>query len=793
MHSDRSLYTMTLKATDCGSPTQSTETTLRIQVVPSTRYPSKSSPSTIVLSPMEGLPPGSLLGSLAPKTPHGSRMYTLLDDSHGIFIVDGQTGNIFLVGDLDFETQSRFSFRVSIEEVRDVSVGYVPPYVVQVEVEVQDRNDHSPTFPEDPLTFVVPEDAQVGSSVFTFQASDRDGTGPNSQVRYSLIRQEPGSPGSTFRLDPETGVLHLAQALDREEIPSYLLVVEASDRPLNISQQRATSVTARVFISDRNDHFPNFITPEMVWLPEDLPIGSTAIYVVAQDLDLGDNGKVSYQLVGGNEEGRFQLHPSTGALTVVRPLDREAVPGYNLTILALDHGSPRLSSTQTLWVSLLDVNDEVPSFDKSHYDAIVQENLAAGTTVLRLQAIDRDMGQSGQVTYGGVTGEEFALDPETGVLTTKVQLDREQKDLYRLIVYARDGGSPPRVSEAEVQINVGDENDHTPTFERDLVFLDVPENQEPLDLCIVSAWDPDTGDNGRLEYRLIGGDSSGDFILDSSSGTLSTARPLDRESTSKYQLVVSVSDGGIPPLSATAVVNINVLDLNDNTPTFSSSTFNTEIPEDAPVGRLVLEMSAQDPDDGPYGQTTYYLSNGTQGAFYIDPVTGRITTATLLDRERRASYTFRVWAMDSDAVGPLSSEATVTVTVRDVNDNAPTFLRSPFNVNLSRTTPTKRAIAAMKADDKDAGANASILYRLAPASAKGGFSVDPYTGEVRLLEPLGQMTPQERTVFVLASDLGEPSLSSTAVLVVHLRDEALQGPRFPQDTIEFSLPENSKK
>ncbi|XP_018105995.1 protocadherin-16 [Xenopus laevis] len=791
IQADRSLYTMTLRASDCGVPTRSTETTLHIQVIPSSRYPSKSNPSTLVLSPMEGLAPGSLLGSLAPKMPHGSRIYTLLDDPHGIFMVDGQTGSIFLVGELDFESQPRFSFRVSVEEVREVSVGYVPPYVVHIEVEVQDRNDHSPTFPEDPLTLVVPEDSQVGSSVFTFQASDHDGPGPNSQVRYSLLRQDPGSSGSTFRLDAETGVLYVAQALDREEVPSYLLVVEASDQAVNVSQQRSTSVTARVFISDRNDHPPQFITPSLVWLPEDLPVGSTAIYMVAQDPDLGDNGKVGYQLVGGNDEGKFKLHPSSGALTVVRTLDRETTKGYNLTVLAMDHGSPRLSSTQTLSVSLLDVNDEAPSFEKPHYDAQVQENQAAGTTVLRLVALDRDLGQSGHVTYGGVSGDEFALDPETGVLTTKVPLDRETKELYKLTVYARDGGFPPRVSEVGVQVSVGDENDHTPTFEKDLVFLEVPENQEPLELCTLSAWDPDGGDNGRLEYRLIDGDSSGDFTLDSTTGKLSTSHPLDRETTSKYHLVVSVSDGGNPPLSATAMVNINVLDLNDNTPTFGTSEFSAEIPEEAPVGSLVLHLSALDPDDGPNGQTTYHLSNGTQGAFHIDPLTGRITTATQLDRERRATYTFLVWAMDSDATGHRSTEATVTVLVRDVNDNAPAFLRSPFHLNLSANTPTKRSIGAMKAEDKDAGANASILYRLAPASAKGGFAVDPYTGEVRLLEPLNGMSPKERTVFVQATDLGEPPLSSTAVLVVHLREEAPQGPRFPQETIEVTLPENS--
>uniref|UniRef100_A0A8C5MXL6 Protocadherin-16 n=1 Tax=Leptobrachium leishanense TaxID=445787 RepID=A0A8C5MXL6_9ANUR len=792
-HSERSLYTMTVQASDIGNPARSSEVTVRIQILPTTRYAIKPNPSAIVLSPMEGLPPGSLLGSVAPKNLYGSAMYTLLDDPHGIFMVDGRTGNLFLVKELDFEFQARYSLRVNVEELREVSGLYIPPRVVQVEIDVQDKNDHAPQFTDDPVTIVVQEDALVSSSVFTFQAIDQDGPGPNSQVLYSLKRQEPDSAPQAFHLDKESGVLSVARLLDREDIPSYVLVVEASDCPVNASQRRTTSVTARVFLSDHNDHTPLFITPTSLWIHEDLPVDSTILYLVAQDPDLGDNGRIGYQLLAGNEEGRFHLHPSTGALSLCRTIDREETPGYNLTVVALDHGSPSLSSTQTLSVSILDVNDETPTFEKSQYDGRVQENQAAGVTILKLHAIDRDLGPWGHVTYGGVTGNEFSLNPETGILTTKRPLDRETKEVYMLTVYAQDGGSPPRMSEVNVRVHVGDENDHAPSFERESVSLEVPENQDPLTLCKLSAWDPDKGRNGQLHYVIIDGDTAGDFSLDASLGTLSTTHPLDRETASNHRLVVQVHDGGNPSLSATTVVSITVLDLNDNAPTFSSGAFSAEVPEDAPVGSLVLQLTAHDLDDGPNGQTKFHLSNGTHGAFHIDPQTGRITTATSLDRERRAAYTFLAWVLDSDPSQPKSAEAIITLTVRDVNDNPPTFLRSPFHVNLSRNTPTKRALAAMRAEDKDAGANASILYRLAPASTTGGFSVDPYTGEVRLLEPLENMSPKERTVFVVASDLGEPSLSSTAVLVIHLREEATQGPRFPRDSTDINLAENSPK
>ncbi|XP_075710878.1 protocadherin-16-like, partial [Rhinoderma darwinii] len=479
------------------------------------------------------------------------------------------------------------------------------------------------------------------------------------------------------------------------------------------------------------------------------------------------------------------------ALSVVRALDREETAEYNLTLVVLDYGSPRLSSTQTLSVSVLDVNDEIPTFEKTRYEGNVKENQAAGTTVLRLKAVDGDLGPGGHITYGGVTGDEFSLDPESGILITKKPLDREKNDVYKLTAYAQDGGSPPKVSEIKIHVTVGDDNDNVPIFESDSIFLEVPENQEPITLCVLRAWDPDTGSNGRLQYHVIDGDQSQDFSLDSSTGALSTSRALDRESVSEYQLTVLVHDSGDPSLSASTTITVSVLDLNDNSPTFSASSFNAEVPEGAPVGSLVLKLTALDPDYGSNGRTTFHLSNGTQGAFHIDPLTGHITTAIQLDRERRAAYTFLAWVMDSDPSGPRSAEASVTVIVKDVNDNPPAFLRSPFHLNLSRNTPTKRTLAAMRAEDKDAGANASILYRLAPNSGTGRFSVDPYTGEIRLLEPLDGMSQRERTVFVQASDLGEPPLSTTAVLVIHVREEAPRGPRFPRDANEFSLSENS--
>lgn len=290
-------------------------------------------------------------------------------------------------------------------------------------------------------------------------------------------------------------------------------------------------------------------------------------------------------------------------------------------------------------------------------------------------------------------------------------------------------------------------------------------------------------------FSFLDGDPEQDFILDPVSGVLSTARALDREQVAFYSLTVVVQDHGTPPRSATMTVNVRVLDLNDNAPGFAQASYVVEVPEDLPVGSLVLQLEAEDPDEGTNGQVTYYLGNESLGMFQIEPQSGRIRSAQELDRERQPSYSFLAKAVDSAPWEPKSAAVRVTVTVRDVNDHAPAFLHSPVTVSLSRHTPLKQVVATMRAEDRDAGANASILYRL--ATPNSAFSINSYTGDIQLLQPLSSLSQRQRTLFILATDLGQPALSSTGVVVIHVQEEPYRGLRFPRSTSEVVLPENA--
>ncbi|TSK49682.1 Protocadherin-16 [Bagarius yarrelli] len=794
-HAERPEYTFSVMATDRGSPPHSSTATLRIQVLSSNKETSNSNQISILLNPVEGAKPGSVIGSVRNPETHsfsesGQVTYTIVGgtDQDGTFVVDRHTGDVYLACELDFEHVSRYTLKI---EVDDFSTTLPRSHFVNLEIHVQDSNDHSPEFPEDPVTIVVPENLEPGSSVYTFQAADKDGSGPNSELSYSIIHQWPIS-SDLLLLDPSTGILTLGQSLDHENISSLLLVVQATDSALDVSQRRHGKVTSRIFITDVNDNAPVFTSPMVVSVMEDQPVGFVLLYVMAQDPDQGENGRVSYRIQEGHAEGKFSINPNTGSLSILKPINREEQAQFNLTLVAEDHGVPRLFSTQQLTVQVIDVNDEIPVFQESVYEAFIMENQPAGATVLVVSASDLDQGSNGIVTYGGLRDDIFTIHPVTGVITTTRSLDRETTEDYTVTVYAKDSGFPSNFAKATVRITVLDENDNRPAFGRVYYSLEVPENQEPVTLFTLRAADPDSGDSGVVQYKITDGDPTGDFYLDKKSGTLSSSKALDREKKARYTLTVEARDLGTPSLSSTATLDISVLDLNDNSPVFTSSSYMVEINEDAPEGTFVLEVTALDKDEGSNGQVVYFLSQESKGTFIVDQHNGRIVTAATLDREKVASYSFQVFAVDNSAGNPRNTSAQVTIHILDVNDNAPFFITDPLIINVSSNSFSgHRVLATMRAEDKDFGANGSVFYRF--ANPVKGFTINSLTGDIQPTEKLHGLTQSQRTLIVQAMDQGSPPQSSLGVVVVYIREQSYNGIRFSRNSRDVSLQENAAK
>ncbi|KAM6946229.1 LOW QUALITY PROTEIN: protocadherin-16 [Aplochiton taeniatus] len=784
--SERAEYTLTVTASDRGLPSLSSSCPLRIQVLSTTKANSHS----LSFNALEEAKPGSVIGSVRPRDrAAGQVTYTLVGggERDGTFVVDRATGDVYLARTLDYERTARYTLQV---EVDDLSPPLPSSTLVTLDIAVRDANEHAPRFPQDPVTVAISEDAEAGSSVYCFQATDLDGSGPNSELRYSVLHQWPQGP-DLLTLDPATGVLRLGQPLDHEATPSLVLVVQATDSPLNASRRRSASVTARLFVTDENDNAPTFGSPTAVSVMEDQPVGFVVLYVGARDADHGENGRVAYRIRAGNAGGTFSLNPNTGSLSILKPLDREEREFFNLTIVAVDHGLPQLSSSQLLCIQVMDVNDEAPWFQESHYEAQIEENRPPGTTVLVVSASDLDQGPNGEVTYGIVSPDSFTVNPATGAVTTTRALDRERQEHYTVTVYARDGGLPPNYAKATVRVRVLDVNDNAPAFGRLFYSLEVPENMEPEVLFTLRATDQDTGDSGRMEYKISAGDPSGDFRLDSHSGVLSTTRPLDRESRASYSLTVTVQDQGSPPLSGTATVEVRLLDVNDNGPRFLSDGYTADVSEDVPIGSPVLEVTAGDLDQGANGRVTYFLRGAARGAFIVDQQTGRVITAAALDREATASYVFQVCATDSSPAAPRNASAPVTVHVRDVNDNAPLFVQDPLVINVSAAAgAAHRVLATMRAEDRDFGANGSVFYRFAGPAP--GFSINSLTGDIQA-SAAGLRGSGQSVLIVEAMDQGSPAQSSLGVVLVYVKEQSYTGIRFSRPARDVSLQENAAK
>ncbi|CAL8331130.1 unnamed protein product [Lota lota] len=760
------------------------------------------------LSVREDTKPATTVGSAAIADSVRFRYSIAEGDGSIHFGIDPSSGDIYVNQPLDYESATQYFLVVRAQEADPHEPAGLNVSVL-VSVLLEDVNDHTPWFPDDLVTLGLREDVAAGTLVFAFHAKDADGSLGNSDLRYSLRYERDSdsdspsrvSPRCPFAIDPRTGRLTVVAPLDRETTPSLAFTVTAFDqveggRAGRRGHRKQASVTAQVFLQDVNDNRPVLVSPDTVRVVEDVEVGGLLHHVVAVDRDLGENGRVSYSIVDGDDQGVFRLEENTGLLYLSSPLDHEVRASHQLIIWAGDGGMPRLSSTQTLTVLVEDVNDHPPVFQQEVYAACVAENRNPGEPVVRLTATDGDSGKNAEVQYSLLPGpgyDLFSIHPQTGQVTTTTQLDREQQQQFTLRVLACDGGSPGLSGTTTVECSVQDENDNPPRFVQSSFQVSLPENLPPGVLHTGQASDPDLGENSTIHYSIDTGEESlgARFTIDALTGAVSSTEVLDREEQGFYTLTIRATDGGPHPLSSTTQLHVHLLDENDNSPSFSRNHYHAAVAEGLPAGTAVLELGASDPDQGPNGEVTYSLEeDGSQGAFAVDGSTGVIRTTRPLDRESRAQYTLRALATDGCAVGPQSSEVTVTVEVEDVNDNAPACARDPVNawVAATRTWRPDQVLATVTATDLDQGENGTVRYMW--SEEEGLFALNEVSGEIRLRRPLRAGFPGRR-LHVLVADRGEPALTSTCLVFVHLKGDQ-DGLLFTKKVYNSTVIENSR-
>ncbi|XP_062055036.1 protocadherin-23 [Lepus europaeus] len=767
----RASYRMTVVASDQGVPPLQGQAVVNIQVIPLSTGRVAIGQNIRHLVIPENLKPAKVM-SLRKSPDHlqhrnGKLHFSIAaDDSDGPFDVDSTSGDVFLAKDLDYEVRSHYLFRVV---AKDYSRDPAPSSTVFLSIDVEDQNDHSPSFQEELIVISVEENVPIGTLVYVFNAKDGDGSFLNSRIQYSIESHHPGV--NPFLIHPSFGTLVTAAALDRESVATVTLTVTASDRAVNVTDRRVASLIAKVVILDVNDHSPTIVSSPVAHVREDAVVGSLVHRVTARDPDAGRNGKVTYSILLGNENKAFALDKSSGLLTTACPLDYETTSQHTLTLLAVDNGIPALSSSQTLTITVLDVNDEAPVFKQRVYEASVKENQSPGEFVTRVEALDGDSGTSSKLRFEimpGASFDSFEINPDTGEVVTTTTFDREVQQVFTLRVLVRDGGVPSLSGTATVLCTVEDVNDHAPEFIVPSHAIEIPENREPGVVCTVLASDMDAGNNGAVTYHIVGGNTDGYFAINETSGELSTTQALDREHISSFTLVLLCSDLGVPPRSSSMEMHIRVLDDNDHSPSFPTLHYQTSVTEDAQVGTQVLVLSAVDEDEGLNGQVEYFLMDAASGAFTIDPTAGTVRTSHTLDREARSQHTFMAVARDRSTQGSRSTTVLITVCVIDVNDNDPVWDQNPLDVFLSSWSPPNQTAAILRAKDLDLGPNGTVTFGF--AETQSVFSIDHHTGEIQLQQsPSPERFPMWLQLRV--TDQGVPSRATTGLLVVHMEGE----------------------
>lgn len=396
---------------------------------------------------------------------------------------------------------------------------------------------------------------------------------------------------------------------------------------------------------------------------------------------------------------------------------------------------------------------------------------------MQVHATDADLGANRSVSYSVVEGDGeggvFALAPDTGIVTLRAPLDRETAAEHRLVLRAQDAGRPSCSATTTLRLTVADVNDNPPEFEFRAYRASVSELAEPgATVLRVRAASRDVGVNAEVRYALVGGDDRADFHVDPVSGALNVARPLDYERRREYLLSVQAVDGGAPPLSDLASVNVTVLDGNDNAPAFSQSAYAARVREDAPPGERVLQLIADDADSGANGRVAYSIARGDPaGVFAIDADTGYLSLAAVLDRETTASYALEVRARDR-GLPALETHTRVDVEVLDANDNPPKFARDNFSAVVQEDRPLGHPLLRLEVTDVDAPPNAApFTFDFQSGNEMGAFRLEQ-DGVLRSATRFNHRIKERYALQVRVFDNGTPPLYADAWVHVRVIEES---------------------
>lgn len=574
---------------------------------------------------------------------------------------------------LDRETESQYRLRLNAFD------GGPTPRVGSstVIVNVLDSNDNKPHFTSQQYEVSILENLPIGSVILQVQAVDRD-AGLNGQVEYGYTPQTQSLLGGKFGIRNATGEIFIRGNIDHEQASVYQLVVYARDHgPESFSSE----TTVVVHVEDLNDNAPEVtistLTPSSssysavmaeVW--ENSTVGTFVAHVSVVDHDAGFNGRVNCTL---NENSFTLLRKYATEYQIVTnaPLDRERTEQYALTLKCQDGATVSRVTEKTLRVIVCDVNDNSPVFSQTSYKGSLIENNYIGASIMQVTASDWDDGDNARLQYSipGHVASLFHVD-QRGVISAHSAIDREKYDGFRFPILAADMGTPTRTGSALVIITIEDVNDEKPRFTQPSYIFSVLENEPPGTMVgTVSAEDKDGPQFNSFAFAFLTETSTGPgtFVINPTTGTITTQKPLDREVKGLYKFVVVAYDLKVMTMSGSASVSVNVLDRNDNTPEFlfpRRANDTVYISNQLPVGHIVTDVSVRDADLDGNARVSFKIleDRSDPGAFRIDPGRGTILVNSKLSGFDYRTFRLTISATD-EGVPPRSQTAELKIHV----------------------------------------------------------------------------------------------------------------------------------
>ncbi|XP_072295800.1 protocadherin gamma-C5-like [Eucyclogobius newberryi] len=637
--------------------------------------------------------------------------------------------------------------------------------------------------------YSIPEELKQGSVVGNI-AKDLGLSLTDIFDRKLRVAAEAGK--QFFTVDSGKGELVVNDRIDRETLcgqsASCVLPLQVvTENPLQLHR-------IEVEIRDINDNSPVFVTQQ-----HDLEIAESTVTGVrfplgtAQDPDSGINSVKSYSL-SKSECFSLKMKEFPGGLqapelVLDKMLDREKKGVHELLLTALDGGNPVKRGIMKILVTVLDINDNIPVFTKPSYNLTVPENSVSGTVLVKVEATDADEGANGDVEYAFAQHTPqsllslFNVNSDTGEVSLAGLLDYELSPVYDLRITAKDKGVPKMEGHCRVQVNIEDINDNVPEIL--LTSTPNPVREDALKgtvVALIRVSDLDAGDNAKVVLKLPVGSPFSLKPSFSNNYALVTSGSLDRERFPFYNVEITATDSGSPPLSSKKTIIVSVSDVNDNPPVFSQPSYNVYLKENGVPGSILYSVSASDLDFGENAKVSYSILDSkvqdvsVSSYVYINSENGSIYSMHSFDYEKLKVFQIMVQAKDQGSPS-LSSNATVHVFILDQNDNAPAVIYPSSaglgSLSLQRMPRTAKAgylVTKVTAVDADSGHNAWISYKVAEATDASLFSVNQYTGEVRTKRAVAEQDDSSQRLLIEIRDDGEPVQSATVTVSILLED-----------------------